>query len=242
MAKPFAADPRLSSPYPKPEELVAALSGASRGTREIIARLWLTEGLPAAFQASPAAYEDLRGWLAAQLCVHPKEVTLIGSARIGYSLAPSPSFGRPFSPRSDLDLSVISDDLFRRLATAFSRFSADYETGAIKPRSERERFLWEQNLEFGTRNIPRGFLDSNKIPNFTKYQVAQQINQSMWALVKKLEVTPHAPQVRTASARVYRDWRSFVDRVEFNLRAGFGTAQHAASGSRVPAPAPSEAA
>jgi hypothetical protein len=219
MARPFANDPRLSSHFPSPDELETTLARAPRAAREIVARLWLTEGLPSAFLASPAVYEDLRGWLASRLDVHPKEVTLIGSARIGYSLAPPPEFGRPFHAGSDLDLSVVSADLFQRVTSAFANFSADYNSGAVIPKTPHERQLWDENVAFGARNIPRGFFDPNKLPNFDRYPVAKQVSQSMWALVKKLEVTPGAPQVRRASTRVYRDWKSFIERVSFNLMA-----------------------
>lgn len=224
MALPFATHPRLSSHFPSPEQLRTILAGASRGAREIVARLWLTEGLPSAFLPLPAVYEDLRGWLGYRLNVHPKEITLIGSARVGYSLAPPPDFGRPFGPGSDLDLSIISNDLFQRVASAFSSFSVDYRAGTVTPRSQHERELWDANLAFGERNIPRGFFDSNKVPNFDRYPVVQQVNQSMWALVKKLEVTADAPRVRRASTRIYRDWQSFIDRVSFNLMAALRAA------------------
>ena len=220
MARPFATDPRLSIHFPSPEELRTTLAGVPRAAREIVARLWLTEGLPSAFLTSPAVYEDLRGWVASRLNVHPKEVTLIGSARIGYSLAPPPKFGRPFDAGSDLDLSIVSGDLFQRVTSAFSNFSADYSTGAVIPRTSYEREMWDANLAFGARNIPRGFFDPNKVPNFDRYPIVQQVSQSMWSLVKKLEVTPGAPRVGHASTRVYRDWQSLIDRVSFNLMVG----------------------
>jgi hypothetical protein len=219
MAQPFAVDPSLSIPFPSPEELRHVLSGATRRSREIVVRLWLTEGCPAAFRNCPSVYEDIRGWLSSRMQVHSKEITLIGSARIGYSLAPPPEFGRPFGNKSDLDLSVISRALFDRLVSTFAAFSNDYKNGTVVPRSERERELWGANLAFGERNIPRGFFDANKVPNFDRYPVAQQVNQAMWALLKKLEVTAGAPKVRRASTRVYRDWQSFIQIVCFNLRA-----------------------
>lgn len=223
MAQPFASDPRLSIHFPSPDELAKTLARAPRAVREIVARLWLTEGFPSAFRTSPAVYENLRGWLASRLNVHPKEITLIGSARIGYSLAPPPEFGRPFGGRSDLDLSIVSSDLFQRVTSAFDSFSADYRSGAVTPRSPHERRIWDDNLIFGARNIPQGFFDPNKIPNFDRYPVAQQASQSMWALMKKLEVTPGAPQVTRASTRVYRDWQSFIERVSFNLMSALRT-------------------
>jgi hypothetical protein len=217
MIRPFATDPRLSSAYPSPDELRTVLSGATRSVREVVARLWLSEGVPSAFSSSAAVYEDLRGWLASQLGVHPKEVTLIGSARMGYSVAPPPGFGRRFNEQSDLDLSIVSADLFRRVAETFDIFSADYAAGVVVPRSARERELWDENIAFGKRNIPQGFFDPNKVPNFGRYPIAQQVSQAMWSLLKKLEATPGAPRVRKASTRVYRDWESFIKRVSFNL-------------------------
>ena len=218
MIRPFAIEPDLSSHFPSPEELEVKLAEASRATREIVARLWLTEGLPFAFMHSPAVYENLRGWLAFRLSVHPKEITLIGSARIGYSLAPRPEFGRKFSDQSDLDLSIISSELFQRVTGVFADFSSDYKSRVVIPRSSHEQAMWDENLLFGIRNIPKGFFDPNKIPTFDRYPVIQQISQSMWVVVKKLEVTRGAPIVRRASVRVYRDWQSFIDRLSLNLK------------------------
>jgi len=227
MARPFAVDPQLldlPNPFPNPEELYKALSGGTRNGREIFARLWLTEGVPAIFRHCPAIYEELRGWLGRQLNVHPKEINLIGSARIGYSLAPLPDFGRPFGAHSDLDLSVISASLFDRLVGSVQLFREDFKEGSIQPKSHRERALWDANLQFAERNIPRGFFDSNKIPNLHRYPAAQQINQAMWALSKKLEATPGVPNPKRVSTRVYRDWHCFIDRVSFNLLKALPTA------------------
>jgi hypothetical protein len=218
MPLPFLASPQLSSPYPSPEELGAVLTRADSSTREIVARLWLTEGIPAAFLSCPAVYERVRGWLGTRLNVHPKEVTLIGSARSGYSLAGRAAFGRPFGEHSDLDLSVVSEDLFRRVTSAFAQFVVDYQDGVVLPRTAREHSLWRGNLDFGKHNIPKGFLDANKVPTFNRYPIAQNINQAMWLLRERLLATREAPQIRRASVRVFRDWRSLIARIALNLR------------------------
>jgi hypothetical protein len=197
--------------------LRAALVGAPRAAREIVARLWLTEGVPSAFSDCPAVYEDLRGWLAPRLAVHPKQITLIGSARAGYSLAPPPDFGRPFGASSDLDLSVVSLELFERVAESYLRFASDVDAGTTVARSAREASYWSENIDFGKRNAPRGFLDPNKVPNFDRYPIAKVISQSMWTLKTRLDATRGAPEITRASVRVYRDWQSLVDRVSLNL-------------------------
>lgn len=220
--KPFAIDPgllALPNPFPSPTELCNALGNAAQREREAFVRLWLSEGVPYAFRKCPVIFEYIRGWLGRELEVHPKEITLIGSARIGYSLARGSEFGKAFGENSDLDFSVISSFLFGRLVEEARLFSDHYRSGKISPRNDRESQFWSENINFFDRNICQGFLDGKKIPNFKCYPMARNINQSMWLLKEKLKGTVGAPQIRDASVRVYRDWQSFVDRVSHNLRA-----------------------
>src|SRR5258706_3977810 len=63
---------------------------------------WITEGIPYAFRKTPLLYEVVRSWLALSIGLHPKEITLIGSGRLGYSTDPD-HFGRAFGKHSDLD-------------------------------------------------------------------------------------------------------------------------------------------
>ena len=220
MIKPFAIDPKyqaLPNPFPSAGELRKALEGRTRLEQEIFVRLWLAEGVPYAFRNCPAIFEVIRGWLGKRLDVHPKEITLIGSARIGYSLAGGSEFGREFNKSSDLDFSIISPSLFDRLVRASDLFLKDYENGYIRPKNNHQKQLWEENFKFAERNIRKGFLDSKKIPNYKRYSAAQIINDSMWRLKKNLEITSEAPKVRDASVRVYRDWKSFVNQVSLNL-------------------------
>lgn len=219
MARPFAIEPRLAPQFPGPDELQSSLVKAPSMVRDMVVRLWLTEGLPYAFFGTPAIYEDLRGWLAHRLTIHPKEITMIGSARIGYSLSPPPKFGRPFNDRSDLDLSIVSSDLFCRVEAAFQNFSQNYASGLTIPKSPKEKHYWDENIKFGNKNIPKGFFDPDKIPNRELYPIARLVSQAMWELQRKLDATPEAPRVRKASVRVYRDWQSFISRVSFNLAA-----------------------
>ncbi|MPY69602.1 MAG: hypothetical protein GEU92_05910 [Alphaproteobacteria bacterium] len=207
----------LGYPFPKPEELRAVLECGTRTSRETIVRLWISEGVPFAFQKCPAIFESIRGWLGARLDVHPKEITLIGSARIGYSLA-SVAFGKPFGEHSDLDFSVISPAFFARLENTFRDFSDDYKSGQVFPRNNREKRFWDDHIIYGPRNINKGFLDSKRIPNLDRYPVAKNVSQSMWALEKRIRDTPEIPNVRTMSARVYRDWQCFVDQASLNLK------------------------
>jgi hypothetical protein len=219
-APSFVVDTPLQSllePYPEPGQFREILSAVSRRGREILVRLWLTEGIPFAFRQCPAVYDELRVWLGSRLEVHPKQITLLGSGRIGFSLASPPKFGRAFGEHSDLDFSIVSLELFQIFEQTFHQFERDYAGGSVQPRHETERRYWNDNLVFGRRNLPKGFFDADKVPRFHRYPVSQRVGDAMSRIINMLATTPNAPKVPKASIRVYRDWQSLVERASFNL-------------------------
>jgi hypothetical protein len=220
MFQPFTVNPELSQlihPFPSADEIKKVLSTGTRLDSDIVIRLWLTEGAPFAFRNCPAIYEYIRGWLASRIEINSKQITLIGSARIGYSLSPPPEYGKPFNDKSDLDFSIVSTEYFTKLSETFNEFSSDYKLGKVVPKSEIEKLMWGANIEFGERNIPLGFFDTKKIPNNNQYPLVQKINDSLWRLHEKLKLTPEAPIVKRVSVRVYRDWQILINRVSQNL-------------------------
>jgi hypothetical protein len=208
----------LCCQYPDPAALRQLIVSLSLHSRESIVRLWLTEGIPFAFRDRPAIYEAIRAWLGARLTVCPKDITLLGSARIGYSLAPPPDYGRIFNSESDLDLSVVSQALFEELAKSFNQWAGDYSDRSIAPHGSWEQYCWDENLRGGPNQLTRGFLDANKIPTWHRYPIAQTVSQTMWLLKQKLEITGGAPKIKRASIRVYNSWRALVAQVSFSLR------------------------
>ena len=66
------------------------LQAVALGSQEqaVVARLWVSEGIPFAFRECPALYEVARAWLAEQLGLDSREISLRGSGRLGYSLSP----------------------------------------------------------------------------------------------------------------------------------------------------------
>jgi len=208
---------RLTGPYPEAELLIEVAKAAHRRDHHSIARLWLTEGIPFAFRDAPALHEAARAWFARCLGVHPKEVTLIGSARIGFSLARN-TLGKPYGEHSDLDFSAISSGLFHEVRRTFEAWAHDYTHRVVVPRNNPERGYWESNLDFGYTNIPKGFMDPNKIPLWKRYPVAQNIAQCCWGMRRKLSRMRGAPIVPRVSVRVYRDWAAFIDQLVVNLR------------------------
>lgn len=218
--EPFSiteAGMKLRGQYLQPQDLAGAVSGLTHFEREELISQWLSEGIPYAFKDSPLLFEAVRFWLAARLGVQPKCVTLVGSGRVGYSLAPFPRYGQPFGHESDLDLTIVSEKLFVGLKSAFERWRADVVNDAIRPRNEVEERYWADNLARLPGNIDRGFIDSYKIPNMPEYADAQRLNNLLSIAFRKLQTTPGAPQIKRVSARVFRDWRSFLRQGVKNL-------------------------
>jgi len=180
-------------------------------------RHWLMEGTPHAFSDIPMLFEVIRAWLSARLEINPLEIKLIGSARTGFSLAPPPDFGRPFDSNSDLDIAAVSTSLYSRCKLAFEQWRTDYQSGIVAPRNAREKSFWDENLVVGANSLQRGFLDSNKLPTFDRYPIAQTISQSMWLLKNKLDISPSSPTIRKATIRVYNSWHSFHKQVKTNF-------------------------
>lgn len=202
--------------YPTAKDIVRLSAAGGDAARVAIARLWMSEGIPFAFRHMPALYEQIRAWLAVRLAVDPKEITLVGSARIGQSLS-ADRLGAPFSNQSDLDFTTVSSALFERLRAEFNAWAVAYETDAISPKNTRERRFWDDNLARGPNVLERGFFDSRMIPLLDPYPVARGISQSMYLLRRKLEVTIGAPQVRDADLRAYRDWNAYARQMARSL-------------------------
>lgn len=200
-----------------PNEVLQIGRSGTRKDRESFVRLWLSEGCPHAFSNCPAIWEELRSWLGLKLDVCPKNVTLVGSGRVGFSLKPS-NWGNKFSIKSDLDLAIISLTLFNNVVDSFHAWIHDYDSDIVNPRSEKERHFWNENKKFGELNIPQGFYDSNKLPTLDRYPLAQKLGNTMWLLTCKLNMTFDAPNIQYTTARIYKDWKSLIRRVSYNVR------------------------
>lgn len=209
---------QLTTPYPLPNDLLAVLKCATAAELCSFVQLWWSEGIPHAFKNCPALYESIRCWLGATIGVHPKLITLIGSSRLGYSLAPGPSYGNPFNAGSDLDFSVVSSSLFDHCSNTFKAWKEDYQAGIVKPSNAMEEKYWGWNVAEVPRSLGRGFIDPWKIPLRPQYKIAQQLKQAMWGVTVLLQPSSSNIQVKKASIRVFRDWHAFVSQHSINLR------------------------
>lgn len=208
----------LSEAYPAPETLRQVASRLAYQEVEGTGRQWLTEGVPFAFRGCPLLYEALRSWYARELSLDAKDVTLVGSGRLGYSLSPK-AFGRPFGPRSDLDLAVVSQSLFATLTDEFNAWLGRYQSGEARPTNPSESFYWSENATWVPHNLAAGFVDSYKIPLRQSYPTARKVEDANSRLFLKLKVTTQAPSIKRVTLRVYRRWSVLTGRLGSTLRA-----------------------
>jgi hypothetical protein len=218
--RPFSISDKLkllSGSYPDATALGTAITGIRRLELIAVLRLWLTEGIPYAFRSNPMLYETIREWMAMRLQINPKQVTLIGSARLGYSLCPSPDYGRAFGNDSDLDFSAIDGRVFGDLVAAFFAWESDVDAGRVAARNERERSFWQDNLRRMPDNIARGFIDPYKVPTLLRYPGIVAIQDMLFLLGERLRSTEGGPRVKRATLRVYKDWNSFFQQLSMNV-------------------------
>ena len=71
----------------------------------------LFSGIPAVFEGSPSRFNQMKRTIANKLDIDLDSVTVVGSARTGFSLDPQ-RFPSEFNDRSDIDVVVVSDYLF----------------------------------------------------------------------------------------------------------------------------------
>ena len=218
----FAVGPqlaKLTGTYPRAQDLLEA---AAVGQREkaILARLWISEGIPFAFRGCPGLYEEVRELLAKRLELDAKQISVAGSGRLGYSLAPT-KWGEPYGEvLSDLDFFAVSEGLFARLRQDFERWRDDYGRGEAHPRTENERDYWNANREETPKRIRKGFIDSIRVPNWQRYGVFSVMNGCLANLWAKLQKADEGPKPRKRlTLRCYRDWPSYERQTTISLKA-----------------------
>ena len=78
---------------------------------DVIAKVFLLEGTPFVFAKSPMRYMVFREQVADRFHVGYQDVCIVGSAKLGFSPSPK-KFGKHFAEESDVDVVIISDELF----------------------------------------------------------------------------------------------------------------------------------
>ncbi len=213
----------LEHPYPSPKQLKQALYEIlftdDKESLEEFLRLWLTEGVPYVFKDIPILYERVRTLLSEKLNINFKEIFMIGSGKLGLSLDPK-KFVAPFQcSESDLDFTIINEELFRNLEEDFWKWRNDYLERKIQPKNHSEKYYWKKNINFVVpNNIKRGFIDIYKIPAKKEYKTRYKFTYVV-PLLRRLifHYTGQNFCDKKISFRVYKDWKSFFEQNKRNF-------------------------
>lgn len=216
---------KITDPYPAKAFQLDVEERPTQGDIERFVRLWLTEGIPFAFRTSPMTYEMIREWIGAELSIHAKDVSMIGSARVGFSMAPHKYLKTFDAETSDLDFFAVSSKVFADFTAEFDQWLEDYESGYFDSDRTDKRY-WDENIVTITRTRSRGFIDSNKIPAIGNYKLTRRLALLTELLTKHLRGQGVGAKAR--SLRIYKSWNSAVRQNSLNLalaleRAGFIT-------------------
>jgi hypothetical protein len=173
--------------YPTREEFVTLLS--ERSHIEIVEE-HLIKGVPFAFRDNAALYERLLQTLSHDLELGANSITLVGSGRIGFSLSPH-TFGTPFSVESDLDILIVSEDLFDAAWFDMVRLGRKYFSLETKVRN------WV--TAHRTNNVFWGFIEPGRLPGVVHF--AGNWFRTFHGLSRHQELAR-----RDVSGRLYRTW------------------------------------
>lgn len=211
--------------YPDPKSWSKYNSLAKRDVYRF-ARLWMSEGVPFVFRDMPMAYERGREAMARVLDEDPKHISMTGSGRLGFSLAPS-KFGTPYSKKSDLDLFVVSEKLFEEMKMDAMLFLSRLESGEAVPRSHVEQMHWENIQSTFPSQIAWGFIDQKNIPLVARYPAALRASNALVQFSYRAVGNARGGALYSgASLRVYRNWDRAIGQIGGSLVAALTAKGH----------------
>ncbi len=189
-------------------------------SHEVLAKVFLLEGVPFVFKDSPMKYVIFREQVAERFGVGSQDVCIVGSAKLGYSPSPH-KYGTLFSETSDVDVVGISEPLFfrgsRELFAVMDKLDPPLflfrGQGKAPPTVPPEswRRVKEAVRNFTYQNLNPGLLPGDhplRLEIFTKIS-------STAGLFLALE-----PQVfvSTIRCRIFRHWKAAEDYYANSLR------------------------
>lgn len=155
-------------------------------TKEVT-RKHITTGLPALLNEDQ--YFTLRSVIADEFDVYPSEVVLVGSCRMGFSIAPRTAYREAHSA-SDLDIAIVSQERF----DDFWDGVFTYATSNIEWKGSNE------HKEF-VRMLFNGWIDPRGLPNVDRFKQATRWTSFFDGLMQSRQFGS-----RRISARLYRTW------------------------------------
>jgi hypothetical protein len=233
------------------EKLLALLAGQKTPNSEelkqlilaldnhrVLAKVFLLEGTPFVFENRPMKYVIFREQVADRFEIGSQDVCIVGSAKLGYSPGPH-KFGTPFAETSDVDVVIISEDLFYRgskqlfetlnqlTPSVFSIRSAASDRNKPVPVVDLDDWL---KVKDSVRNFVYQNFNPGLLPQ--EHPLRREIFENMAStsgLFLALEPQVFVSKIR---CRVFRNWKAAEDYYSNTLRE----AKFSLRGERQPEP------
>lgn len=105
-----------------------------------IVRKFLCFGIPHVFEGKDFEYFELKDIIAKHFGIHPNEVLIVGSGKLGFSIAPQ-KLWKPFDINSDIDIAIISPKIFEKYWTILRDIDIDTLPRNVKQDEDYQEFL-----------------------------------------------------------------------------------------------------
>ncbi len=109
---------------------------------------------PDCAKLTASQYEKLRKRIAGKFKINEDRVILVGSARLGFSIAPTKRY-KEFNDSSDIDVAIVSTELYEQIWKELFEF-------------ERSGAYWERSKEC-EHYCFRGWIRPDKLPHSSSY-------------------------------------------------------------------------
>jgi len=131
-------------------------------------------------------YLELRSDVAKQFSVHPNEVLVVGSAKLGFSTAPHKRY-RVFNDNSDIDVVIVNSKLFD-------------DIWYVVYKCWKNKVLWENEKDF-QKYMFRGWLR----PDFFPASQSMTTSKDWWEYFRALTASGKYGHYKLAGA-IYKNW------------------------------------
>jgi len=163
---------------------------------------YLTQGTPVVFPTYESYYSFLRE-VSNRLEVHPRNIVLRGSARLGFSIAPR--VGKVWvevGQKSDLDLAIVDASYYERIDQTVIRWEDRNRAHSVAGRASDG---------FAERQRDR-FFNCCRIKDLPKHLFLHHFDA-----MEDIARMAHCGRRRDLNAFIFRDWWALRSRFEFDL-------------------------
>ena len=158
---------------------------------QVVVNLLLLEGPVFYFKQDHRRYFDFKNKISARLNVHPNNIEVVGSARLGFRLKLE-KLGKPFGADSDIDVAIVSNALFEQVWLQLISLT-DEKWYDLTPKERA-------NVKECRENIYWGYIRPDRIPPKTKF------SRWWWTIFEQLSNCADYER-RKIRGRLFKSWK-----------------------------------